>query len=70
MIIQIEPRADPGDHEKQHHEPGVHDVLKHVKILNFKICDLTANPRNPFCVIHVNHVVQNDDHNCDPFDVI
>ena len=70
MPVQVKSGAHSCCQIQYRHEPRIDKILKDVIILDAQVCDLSKTPQYTFRVVHIKHMVDHHDHNCDPSDII
>ena len=70
MFFQIASGADARNHEKEEHEPRIYHVLEDVVVLSLKACDVPHNAGDTFGIVHVDDVIDDDNHDRHPFDIV
>ena len=70
MLFEIIAGADAGYYKEQEHEPGIDDVLEDIVILDIKVCDLAGHAHYSLPVIHVDNMINNDQNDRDPSQVV
>ncbi len=65
---QLIPCAHSGYRKQQQHKPWVYDILKCILILHIRKWSDHSKCFNS--IEHINNMIQNHKHNCDPSDIV